>query len=106
MKMNDKIDFITAEIITNENGFTEEKESIYYNCWCNAKVLSFKEFYSNYTKNNKVVISFRCRMCNKLKDIDSLSYKIKYKGKLYNIIYIVPAEGNDFIDIKGEVVNV
>lgn len=103
--MNDKIDFITTEIITNENGFTEEKESIYYNCWCNAKVLSFKEFYADSTNNNKIIVSFRCRNCNKLKDIDSLYYKIKYKGKLYNIIYIVPSEENSYIDIKGEIIN-
>lgn len=103
-KLNSRIDFISTEILINENGFqVDEIEELYYTCWCNVKVLSFKEFYASATTNSKQVLSFRCRYCNKLKDIDSLIYKIKYKDKLYNIIYIKSSEG--FIDFKGELIN-
>lgn len=104
MQFNDRIEIVTTEQFTNENGFIEEKESIYYKCWCNAKVLSFKEFYKNYTTNNKAVISFRCRICEKLKNIDTLTYKLKFKNNLYNIIYISATD--NFVDIKAEATNV
>ncbi len=109
--LNKRINFITntkQEKEFDDDGFPiPSKDDIYYSCWCNVKRLSFKEFYSAYTVNSKIVDSFRVRKCKKIDSIDSKTYKIKYNNKTYNIIYINPdSEGDSmWVDFKGELIN-
>jgi SPP1 family predicted phage head-tail adaptor len=106
--LDKRISFITEGKTYDEDGFPIKNGDVeYYSCWCNVKRLSFKEFYSAYTVNSKIVDSFRVRKCKKIDCIDSKTYKIKYNNKTYNIIYINPNPEADsmWVDFKGEVVN-
>lgn len=106
--LNKRISFVSEGKAYDEDGFPiNNGEVVYYSCWSNVKRLSFKEFYSAYTTNSKIVDSFRVRKCKKIDSIDSKTYKIKYNNKLYNIIYINPDPKGDFmwVDFKGELVN-
>lgn len=102
-KLNERIQFISIETLIDEAGFSTEEEFIFYECWANYKPLSGKEFIAAYTNNSKNTVSFRVRSCNKLKKITSLSHKIKFRNKLYNIVYINDIK-KDYWDLKCEVV--
>ena len=102
VKMNDRITFYLEENYINDNGFNEVRETEVYKCWANYKNMSGKEFISSYANNSKIVCSFRVRNCSKLKDIKSLTHKIKYKNNDYDIVYINDTN-KDFWDFKCEV---
>ena len=105
MDLNTRIDFIVEKNITDDSGFNTIVSNVVYSCWANRKVLSAsKEFLSSGTDNYKEVVSFGVRYCPFTSELDSLSYKIKHKGKTYNIIQ-VDDTSKDFIYFKGENVN-
>lgn len=105
MDLNTRIDFIIEKNITDEEGFNTSSEEIVYSCWANRKVLSAsKEFLASKTDNYKEIISFGVRCCPFTSELDSLNYKIKHKGKTYNIVQIDDTSKN-FIYLKGENVN-
>ena len=105
MDLNTRIDFIIEKNIADEDGFDISTKEVVYSCWANRKVLSAsKEFLSSGTDNYKEVVSFGVRYCPFTSELDSLSYKIKHKGKTYNIIQ-VDDTSKDFIYLKGECVN-
>lgn len=105
MDLNTRIDFIIEKNITDEEGFNKSSEEIVYSCWANRKVLSAsKEFLASGTDNYKEIVSFGVRYCPFTSELDSLNYKIKHKGKTYNIVQ-VDDTSKDFIYLKGENVN-
>lgn len=105
MNLNTRIDFIVEKNITDEEGFNTTLEETVYSCWANRKVLSAsKEFLASGTDNYKEIVSLGVRYCPFTSELDSLNYKIKHKGKTYNIVQIDDTS-KDFIYIKGENVN-
>lgn len=103
--LNKRIEFITTKDKLSENGLSIGKEKIiFYSCWANAKFLSGKEFIQAYTTNSQIVVSFRVRCCKKVSEIDSLTYKIRFNNKTYNILYINNID-DKFVDLKCEVIN-
>ena len=53
-------------------------------------------------KQKFINVGLRVRNCSKLKDIKSLTHKIKYKNNDYDIVYINDTN-KDFWDFKCEV---
>ena len=87
--MRDRIQFISEENGFDDMGFPVKNEVVAYECWANRKVLSStKEFLSSNTNNSLVVLSFKVRNCIFIRNVNSLSYQIKYKGELYNIVQV------------------
>ena len=87
--MRDRIQFISEQNIFDDNGFPVKSEVVAYECWANKKVLSStKEFLSSNTNNSLVVLSFKVRNCIFIRNVNSLSYQIRYKGGLYNIVQV------------------
>ena len=88
-EMRDRIQFISEQNSFDDNGFPIKSEVVAYECWANKKVLSStKEFLSSGTNNALVVLSFKVRNCIFIRNVNSLSYQIKYKGELYNIVQV------------------
>ena len=87
--MRDRIQFISEENGFDDMGFPVKNEVVAYECWANRKVLSStKEFLSSGSNNSLVVLSFKVRNCLFIRNVNSLSYQIKYKDELYNIIQV------------------
>ena len=88
-EMRDRIQFVSEQNSFDDMGFPMKSEVVAYECWANKKVLSStKEFLSSGTNNSLVVLSFKVRNCIFIRNVNSLSYQIKYKGELYNIVQI------------------
>ena len=88
-EMRDRIQFVSEQNSFDDMGFPMKSEVVAYECWANKKVLSStKEFLSSGTNNALVVLSFKVRNCIFIRNVNSLSYQIKYKGELYNIVQI------------------
>lgn len=105
MDLNTRIEFVTEENIVDDEGFCTPALVSEYTCWANRKVLSgTKEFLVNSTTNSKIICSFGVRCCNFIKGVDSLSYKIKHKGNIYNIVQVDDSY-KDYIYFKGECIN-
>ena len=87
--MKDRIQFVSEQNGFDDNGFPITSETVAYECWANKKVLSStKEFLSSGSNNSLVVLSFKVRNCIFIRNVNSLSYQIKYKGELYNIVQV------------------
>ena len=87
--MKDRIQFVSEQNSFDDMGFPTSSEIVAYECWANKKVLSStKEFLSSGSNNSLVVLSFKVRNCIFIRNVNSLSYQIKYKGELYNIIQV------------------
>ena len=103
--MRDRIQFISEQNSFDDMGFPVKSEVVAYECWANKKVLSStKEFLSSNTNNSLVVLSFKVRNCLFIRNVNSLSYQIKYKDELYNIIQVDDSSLN-FVFFKCEKVN-
>ena len=88
-EMRDRIQFVSEQNSFDDMGFPVKSEIVAYECWANKKVLSStKEFLSSGTNNSLVVLSFKVRNCIFIRNVNSLSYQIKYKGELYNIVQV------------------
>ena len=104
-EMRDRIQFISEQNSFDDMGFPVKSEVVAYECWANKKVLSStKEFLSSNTNNSLVVLSFKVRNCLFIRNVNSLSYQIKYKDELYNIIQVDDSSLN-FVFFKCEKVN-
>ena len=88
-EMRDRIQFVSEQNSFDDMGFPVKSEVVAYECWANKKVLSStKEFLSSNTNNSLVVLSFKVRNCIFIRNVNSLSYQIRYKGELYNIVQV------------------
>ena len=88
-EMRDRIQFVSEQNSFDDMGFPMKSEVVAYECWANRKVLSStKEFLSSGTNNSQVVLSFKVRNCIFIRNVNSLSYQIRYKGELYNIVQV------------------
>lgn len=99
--LKDRISIVKNEIVSDRFGFKEIQEVEYYSCWCSYTFNSSKEKWDNYTKDTIVVSSFKIRRCQKTNNLDTKSYFIKFKNKMYNIIFIDDSN-RDYIYIKAE----
>ena len=87
--MKDRIQFVSEQNAFDDMGFPIKSEVVAYECWANKKVLSStKEFLSSGSNNSLVVLSFKVRNCIFIRNVNSLSYQIKYKGDIFNIVQV------------------
>lgn len=87
-KFSERIDFVKVETIENEKGIRERVEIVEYSCWCNILSRSMQEVAKAYTTNTELLYSFRTRYCRFTKslELDTRTYKIRYRGKYFNIL--------------------
>lgn len=88
MKFSERIDFVKVETIENEKGIREQIETVEYSCWCSVLSRSMQEVAKAYTTNTELLYSFRTRYCRFTKslELDTRTYKIRYRGKYFNIL--------------------
>lgn len=95
-----------SENDTDEMGFPLEDWQVYYNCWSDFKAISGKEYISAKATSSENIVTFTIRYSKKVKliieDAESTKrYRIKYKNKIYDIIYISDFENKHrFVDFK------
>ena len=87
-KFSERIDFVKVETIENEKGIRKRVEIVEYSCWCNILSRSMQEVAKAYTTNTELLYSFRTRYCRFTKslELDTRTYKIRYRGKYFNIL--------------------
>lgn len=103
-ELNKRIAVITIVIVQNDNGFNVEQEIAYSNTWAKVANMSGTEVFKNGADYSKVITKFIVRYSRtKLYTTDM---KIRYNGKLYNIMYANDySESNDFVELICEVIN-
>lgn len=106
-KLREKIAFITFEKTTNDNGFPIAKEVIKYECRASKKDLNGKQFFDSMTNNSKIIVSFRVRYCNAIKEVMNMNkneFKLKYNNKLYDVVYIYDIQNeHHYVDFKVQI---
>lgn len=60
----------------------------FHKCWANVNGVSGKEYWQARQQNEEQIISFRIRYCRKLSELNSVDYRILYRGDTYNIQHI------------------
>lgn len=87
-KFSERIDFVKVETIEDEKGIRKRVEIVEYSCWCNILSRSMQEVAKAYTTNTELLYSFRTRYCRFTKslELDTRTYKIRYRGKYFNIL--------------------
>lgn len=60
----------------------------YYNPWAYVNELSGNEFYEARLVNLENTVRFTVRYTPKLKDLDTSSYRILFKGRIYDITFV------------------
>lgn len=104
MKFSERIDFVKVETIEDEKGIREQVETVEYSCWCNVLSRSMQEVAKAYTTNTELLYSFRTRYCRFTKslELDTRTYKIRYRGKYFNILSANDyAMAHQYVDFKA-----
>lgn len=104
MKFSERIEFVKVETIENEKGIRERVEVVEYSCWCNVLSRSMQEVAKAYTTNTELLYSFRTRYCRFTKslELDTRTYKIRYRGKYFNILSANDyAMAHEYVDFKA-----
>lgn len=105
--LENKIEFVSKQTITDEEGYPSKEYPSEYCCHASIKEFNNSEFIAAYTTNRKIVISFKVRYCNFTKKIifDTKTYKIKYNNLYYNIVSASDLnQRHKYIIVKAEVV--
>ncbi|EHR9037932.1 phage head closure protein [Clostridium perfringens] len=100
-RFRERITFQTLTTTTNENGFQSENWVDYYTCWSDLKSMNGREYFESLTNNTELIVSFRCRYCAKLNNLDTKKVRILHKNKTYDINYVYNVQdSNSFIEFK------
>ncbi|MCC0644894.1 phage head closure protein [Clostridioides sp. ZZV14-6154] len=100
-----------SENNTNEMGFPLDDWQAYYTCWSDFKAVSGKEYISAKAVSSENIVTFTIRYSQKVRliieDIESTKiYRIRYRNKIYDIIYISDFENKHrFVDFKCKLVS-
>lgn len=87
-ELRHKIDIEKLTVLTNDRGFEEKRWVPYYSCRAKASNLHGKEFYAAMTINAETTIEFTMRSCIKLKEINTKEYRVKFRNKVFDILFI------------------
>ncbi|HBF7200952.1 TPA: phage head closure protein [Clostridioides difficile] len=96
---------------TDERGFSLDDWREYYTCWSNFKNVSGKEYISAKATSSENIVTFTIRYSEKVKliieDAESTKiYRIRYRNKIYDIIYISDFENKHrFVDFKCKLIS-
>lgn len=96
---------------TDERGFPLSNWQTYYTCWSDFKAVSGKEYISAKAVSSENIVTFTIRYSEKVRliieDIESTKiYRIRYRNKIYDIIYISDFENKHrFVDFKCKLVS-
>jgi len=102
-ELNKRISILQVQQIQDEYGFTTEQETEVCKCWAKVSNMSGTEIFKAGTDYSKVKTRFLIRY---RKDIEfNADMKIRFKDKLYNIVYINNYNySNEFVELIGEVI--
>ena len=104
--LKDKIKFMLIDF-SSENQFEDNLPLVKYECRCNFKALSGKEYLTSKATGVLNVVSFRVRYCNAIKELINMpttKFYIEHEKKKYNVVYILNVQNeNSFVDFKAEV---
>lgn len=104
-ELNKRISIVTISTVTNDNGFEEEQEVEYCNCWAKVSNMSGTEVFRSGANYSKVMTRFLVRY--RKDKITTTDMKIRFNNKLYNITYVNNYnESNEFVEMIGEVVDI
>ncbi|HFL3860683.1 TPA: phage head closure protein [Clostridioides difficile] len=96
---------------TDERGFPLDGWREYYICWSDFKAVSGKEYISAKAVSSENIVTFTVRYSEKIKliieDVENTKiYRIRYRNKIYDIIYISDFENKHrFVDFKCKLVS-
>lgn len=62
-----------------------EHWSDFYNCYSNIKLLNSEEYEKQGVIKNKSYYLVTIRKCNKLKNMNTLEYRVKINNEIYNL---------------------
>ncbi|WP_315112915.1 phage head closure protein [Clostridium intestinale] len=104
--INERIS-IKKRVVVIDKGKKNESWVDYYSCWCEVLDLLGKEKYEAYNSKLENSLKFKCRTCNKLKDMlfETKEYKAIWRDKEFNIVFI-DTMGNSKKDIVLQVMAV
>lgn len=101
----DKRITINKRTIEKVKGVPTDQWNYYYSCWCKILDLIGTEKYDAYNVKLENSIKFKCRLCNKLKDVqfNEKEFQIVWNGRTFNIIFMDMLGGSkDWIILQGK----
>ncbi|CZR95557.1 Phage head-tail joining protein [Clostridioides difficile] len=96
---------------TDDRGYPIEGWQEYYSCWSDFKAVSGKEYISAKAISSENIVTFTIRYSEKtsliIEDTENTKrYRIKYKNKIYDIVYISDFENKHrFVDFKCKLIS-
>ncbi|KOC32549.1 phage head closure protein [Clostridium botulinum] len=85
---NKKIVIEKLTIVTTKNNFDTEEWVSYATPWTSINNLYGREFWAAKAVNKEDTVIFTVRYSKKIADINKENYRIKFKDKIFNIIFI------------------
>jgi SPP1 family predicted phage head-tail adaptor len=88
-KMNTRIK-IEKRTVSHITGKRLEVWDEYYACWTEVLDLIGQEKYNAYNSKLENSIKFKCRVCQKLKDIlfNTKEYRLNWNEQVFNILFV------------------
>lgn len=99
---NRRIVIEKLNIVTTENNFDTEEWVDFATLWSSINNLYGREFWAAKAINKEDTVVFTVRYSKKISVINKENYRIKFKDKIFNIIFIDNVKyENKFIKIKA-----
>ncbi|KEI09298.1 head-tail adaptor protein [Clostridium sp. K25] len=99
---NKRIVIEKLNIVTTENNFDTEEWVDFATLWSSINNLYGREFWAAKAINKEDTVVFTVRYSKKISAINKENYRIKFKDKIFNIIFIDNVKyENKFIKIKA-----
>lgn len=93
----EKITIQKKIMLSDDIGQQSEKWTDFFVCHAYVNNLSGREFWEAAQQNAERTVTFTIRYCSTLIDINAVNYRIKFRGYIYDIIFI------DNIKYKNEI---
>lgn len=101
--LNVRISILKNKIAVDEIGNRKSEWSDYFSCWATVSNEDSQKVQKSETAGliiDHQTADFTVRCCNKVKAVNSLEYKVKFKDELYEILSV------DHYGYKGEMVKI
>ncbi len=99
-RLNVRISILKNEITVDEIGNRKSKWSDYFSCWASVSNEGNQKSETAGLIIDHQTADFTVRCCNKVKAVNNLEYKIKFKDELYEILSV------DHYGYKGEMIKI
>lgn len=102
-ELNKRICIMTTVSTPNDNGYEEDQETIYCDCWAKVSNMSGTEIFKSNKDYSKVITRFLIRY--RKDKIITTDMKVRFNNILYDITYVNNYKySNEFLEIIGEVI--